>query len=196
MGSHVNQSSYNPDRSDKRIPSLENAQNIQNTNSWAWRVFTEKQNLADTSTFFLGIYRPGEVKPRFSSVHFRILRPSPASTQTGTLSSSVSTPSPSPSSLPGDPGLNSRTKTELGLGLGIGSLWVLGMGILLGYFLHSGRRNAAGDDYHEPIVGDIGTLPSAQQAHGQIAFREMGLMEGRELDSQALQELDLGTQLR
>lgn len=140
------------------------------------------------------------MKPRFSSVHFRILCPSPASIQTGTLSSSVSTPSPSPSSLPGHSGLNSRTKIELGLGLelglGIVSLWVLGMGILLGYFLHSGRRNAAGDDYHEPIVGDVGTLPSAQQAHGRIALREIGLMEGRELDSQALQELDVGTQLR
>lgn len=68
--------------------------------------------------------------------------------------------------------------------------FVLGLGIFLGYFPRLNRRNAAGDagdDYHKPMGGDIGTLPSPQQTQGPILMHELGLTERSELDSQALQ---------
>lgn len=194
------------------------AGNVSNSNSWPWRVFTENQNITDTSTFFIAIFKPGETRPRFSSSHFSILRASAASTTPGAPPSSSSVPTssssssvppsfpsssvstPSLSSLPSDSGLNSRTKTGLGLGLGIGIPFVLGLGIFLGCFLRPNRRNAAGDvgdDNHKPMKGDYGNLPSPQQTYGLIPMQELGPTEtGRELDSYALHELGSGTQPR
>lgn len=185
---------HTPDLILTNTKKLENAGNIQNTNTWPWKVFTEKQNV--TPTFFFAIYRPGETGPRFSSGHFKIIRASPSSTLSSlSIPTSSSTPTfspsssltPSPSNLTSRSGLNSGAKVGIGLGLGIGIPFVLALGILLGFLLRSGRRNPAVDGLHKPTSQDIGA---------PILRIEMEAMESRELDSQGLHELGLGTQRR
>ena len=185
---------------------LNNASNIVNTNSWPWKVFTGKQNITDASTFFIAIFKPGETSPRFTSGRFNILRASVASVtprisstssvQTFSSSSSL-VPTLSPSSLPNDSGSDSRTNSGLrrgpGFGLGLGIPFVLRLGIILGYFLRSNGKIAAGDvgddDHTKPIGGDISTLPSPQQTQGPMPMHELWMTERSELDSQPLQEL-------
>lgn len=105
---------------------------VPDTNSWLWKVFTEKQNINDASTFNIGISKPGETYPRFISGHFNILCTPASASVTSiisstspvlTSSSSSSAPTSSSSSSPSDSGLNSEPvlgfAVDLALGLGL-----------------------------------------------------------------------------